>query len=67
MTFVDLIIERHACDQAMKRALVHFNARRSRRAVGIFDALRHRRAIGIYDAEVCGRLSDCAMRTIGHG
>ncbi|HTY08093.1 MAG TPA: tetratricopeptide repeat protein [Candidatus Edwardsbacteria bacterium] len=41
MTFVDLIIERHSCDQALQRAVAEFNGRRYRRAIAIFQALYH--------------------------
>ncbi|MDI6740010.1 MAG: tetratricopeptide repeat protein [Candidatus Edwardsbacteria bacterium] len=41
MTFVDLIIERHSCDQALKRAVAHFNGHRYQKAISIFEALYH--------------------------
>jgi tetratricopeptide (TPR) repeat protein len=41
MTFVDLIIERQSCDQALKRAVALFNGRRYPQAVKILEALYH--------------------------
>jgi len=41
MTFVDLIIERHSCDQSLKRAVAQFNARQYQKAIRIFEALYH--------------------------